>query len=303
MTFSTLLQESPLILTECAIAERLRRRTDIELHPLLFNTVLIYEEIGRQRLEEIYFSYLSIAQNANLPMLLCAPTWRVNQNTIEEANAPVGINRDAVAFMQNFRKRHGDDSSKVVVGALLAPKNDCYLPQQALNRQAAYEYHAWQVAELACVDTEVLIAQTMPAVGEALGMAQRLAESGKAYIISFVINRYGRVLDGTPLVQAMDEIDQNVSLRPSGYMVNCVYPTFLQAQSQSSKFFQRLIGIQANSSSKDHDQLDGSDILLQDSLSDWGKYMLELHQQYGVKILGGCCGTNDKYLQYLVDSL
>ena len=86
-------------------------------------------------------------------------------------------------------------------------------------------------------------------------------------------------------------------------MVNCVYPTFLDAENQPEGFFRRLIGIQANASSKDHDQLDGSEILQQDPLVDWGRNMLELHRNFGVKILGGCCGTDHTYLQYLVDSL
>jgi methionine synthase I (cobalamin-dependent) len=29
--------------------------------------------------------------------------------------------------------------------------------------------------------------------------------------------------------------------------------------------------------------------------------MLRLNTEFGVKILGGCCGTDDTYLQYLVD--
>ena len=66
---------------------------------------------------------------------------------------------------------------------------------------------------------------------------------------------------------------------------------------------QRLIGIQANSSSKDHAQLDGAEELQQDPLSDWGREMLQLNKEYGVKILGGCCGTDHTYLRYLAESL
>ena len=86
-------------------------------------------------------------------------------------------------------------------------------------------------------------------------------------------------------------------------MINCVYPTFLDAENQSPDFFKRLIGIQANASSKDHDQLDGSKQLQRDQLTDWGKNMLHLHKDHGVKILGGCCGTDHTYLRYLAESL
>jgi homocysteine S-methyltransferase len=31
--------------------------------------------------------------------------------------------------------------------------------------------------------------------------------------------------------------------------------------------------------------------------------MIELNKEYGVKILGGCCGTNYKHLQYIFDNI
>ncbi len=303
MSFNKILAESPLILTECAISERLRRWPDIEIHPFLFNTPLIYDTNGRKRLEEIYDSYLKVAKEANLPILLCAPTWRVDKERVKEAGAPQSINRDAVAFMNRLKAQHTSDNSKVTTGALLAPKNDCYSPGSALERKQAANFHSWQIDELIEADTEVIIAQTMPAVSESLGMADRLALYDTPYIISFVISRFGRVLDGTPLVEAIDRIDQTVAKPPAGYMVNCVYPTFLDSENQSPDFFERLVGIQANASSKDHDQLDGSERLQQDPLPDWGENMLQLHKKYGVKILGGCCGTDHTYLRYLTELL
>jgi methionine synthase I (cobalamin-dependent) len=39
---------------------------------------------------------------------------------------------------------------------------------------------------------------------------------------------------------------------------------------------------------------------LQDSREDWVAEMLKLNRHYGVKILGGCCGTDDSYLRDLV---
>lgn len=303
MTFSKLLTGSPLILTECAISERLRRRPDVTIHPILFNAPLIYETNGGKRLEEIYDSYLKVAKEANLPILLCAPTWRVDKKRVYEAGAPPSINRDAVAFMKRFTVRHTSDDPEVITGALLAPKNDCYSPGSALERSQAAAFHSWQIDELIEADAEVIIAQTMPSVGESLGMADRLALYDTPYIISFVINRFGRVLDGTPLAEAIDRIDQAVVKPPAGYMVNCVYPTFLDGENQSPDFFTRLIGIQANASSKDHDQLDGSEHIQQDPLPDWGQNMIQLHSRYGVKILGGCCGTDHRYLRYLTELL
>ena len=303
MTFSKLLKLHNTILSECAVSERLRRLPDLKLHPTLFNTPLIYDRNGRQQLAEIYHSYIEVAREGKFPLLLCAPTWRVDKSRIEEAGVPRSINNDAVEFIKGLKDRYTVTDSLIIAGALLAPRNDCYSPEAALGRKESAEVHSWQIDQLVDSAAEVIIAQTMPAVSESLGMADRLGSSAKPYVISFVIDRTARVLDNTPLAEAIDIIDQEVACPPAGYMVNCVYPTFLRADQQPSALFRRLIGIQANSSSKDHAQLDGAEELQQDPLTDWGRDMLQLNKEYGVKILGGCCGTDHTYLRYLAESL
>jgi len=301
MDFVTTLELAPIILTECAISERLRRRTDIELHPTLFNTPLIYEETGRRRLIEIYGEYRDIALRAHLPILLCAPTWRIDRERIGAAGFDKSMNRDALRFMLEFADTRHHSVSPLLIGGLIGPKNDCYTPEASPAREVSAAYHSWQIDQLAEGGASVIVAQTIPSVGEGWGMADALGRSGIPYIISFVTDRYGRVLDSTPLGQAIHMIDNGTAHPPAGYMVNCVYPTFLCAKDQPAGFFDRLIGIQANASSRDHDQLDGSEQLQQDPLSDWGNHMVELNRQYGVKILGGCCGTDNRYLSYLAE--
>ena len=83
-------------------------------------------------------------------------------------------------------------------------------------------------------------------------------------------------------------------------MINCSYPSFLNADKQPRSIFSRLVGFIANASSLDQSELDGIDTLKVDDISDWGNRMIELNTKYGVKILGGCCGTNARHLQYIV---
>jgi S-methylmethionine-dependent homocysteine/selenocysteine methylase len=300
MNFLDQLEAASCMLTEAAIAERLRRREDVQLHPTLFNTPLIYDENGRRALADIYGQYREIAREAGLPVLLCAPTWRVDRHRIAEAGFEQGLNRDAVSFMQDLQSRWQDVDSPLFVGGLIGPQNDCYRASEALSAVEAETYHAWQVAELADAGVDVVVGQTFPAVSEALGVARACASAGVTSLISFVINRRGLVLDGTPIAEAVAQIDDETDASPAGYMVNCVFPTFLLPEKQPSFLFSRLIGIQANASSLDHEQLDGSTFLKQDAMEDWGECMLALNSVYGVKILGGCCGTDDKYLRYLV---
>ena len=65
----------------------------------------------------------------------------------------------------------------------------------------------------------------------------------------------------------------------------------------------RLIGFQANASSLDHSQLDSAGTLQTDDISGWGNLMIELNKKFGIKILGGCCGTSYEHLQYIVQNV
>lgn len=38
-----------------------------------------------------------------------------------------------------------------------------------------------------------------------------------------------------------------------------------------------------------------------ESVYDWGDEMLALNRRHGVKILGGCCGTGEEHLHYIVN--
>lgn len=40
-----------------------------------------------------------------------------------------------------------------------------------------------------------------------------------------------------------------------------------------------------------------------DDISDWGERMIELNRRFGVRILGGCCGTRLEHLQYIVNNI
>ena len=84
-------------------------------------------------------------------------------------------------------------------------------------------------------------------------------------------------------------------------MINCAYPSFVNADSQPEAVLSRLIGYQANASSLDHSDLDCAENLHADDIQDWGRRLIELNKKYDVRILGGCCGTGANHLQYIVD--
>ena len=296
---SQLLAENSLILAEGAIAEQLRRFPEVELHPTLFNTPLIYgPENSRSRMTALYREYLDIASRAGLPLLLTAPTWRLDAGRVSEAGVPPSINTDAVNYLCQVRDSF-PSRREVLVGALIGPRGDCYRPEQSPPAEEAERFHTPQSEEPAAPRAEFLLAQTMPSVREALGIARAAGKTGKPYLISFCARPDGSILDGTRLDEAMDTIDRSVDSPPLGYSVNCTHPSFFLDSYQPGSL-KRLVGIQANGSSKDVTQLDGATQTQADPVDDWARAMLSFHQRHGVKILGGCCGTSAKHFERLV---
>mgnify|MGYP001820657177 FL=1 len=298
-----LIEDSPLILMEAAIVEQLRRSGNLKLHQSLVNAPLIYDGKGRAALSKLYQSYIDIAAEAELPFLMCTPTWRANKSRVFRSNVSHSINTDASSFMKAIRDLQDNSNLAIKIGGMMGCKNDCYLPDEGLSIADSERFHSWQVEQLADAGVDFLIAETLPNIAEATGIAKAMATTGLPYTISFVINRNGNVLDGTGLSEAIDFIDSNTSIKPLGYMVNCAYPSFLSAESQPEELFARLIGCQANASSLDHCELDDSDALSVEEVSEWGDAMLGLNREYGIKILGGCCGTGREHLRYIVDHI
>ena len=298
-----LIEDSPLILMEAAIVEQLRRSGSLKLHQSLVNAPLIYDDKGRAALSKLYQSYIDIAAEAELPFLMCTPTWRANKSRVFRSNVSHSINTDASSFMKAIRDLQDNSNLAIKIGGMMGCKNDCYLPDEGLSIADSERFHSWQVEQLADAGVDFLIAETLPNIAEATGIAKAMATTGLPYTISFVINRNGNVLDGTGLSEAIDFIDSNTSIKPLGYMVNCAYPSFLSAELQPEELFARLIGCQANASSLDHCELDNSDALSVEEVSEWGDAMLGLNREYGIKILGGCCGTGREHLRYIVDHI
>ena len=284
---------------EASIVESLRRSPDVSLDPVLVNAPLIYEETGRCVLAQLYQSYIDIAVAAGKPFLMCTPTWRTSHARVTESGIRAQINIDAVTFLHDLREANDAWRGNIKIGGMIGCKNDCYKPEEALSAADAEHFHDWQLGQLKRGGVDFLIAETLPNVQEAIGIARAMEKTGLPYIISFVISRDGRVLDGTNLETAMATIDAATHEHPLGFMVNCAYPSFLCAQSQPPAVFDRLIGYQANASSLDHCDLDGADELHRESTAEWGRLMLSLNRDYDVKILGGCCGTGARHLRYI----
>ena len=85
MGICDLLNQSPFMLMEAAVIEALEHSGETHLHPQLENALLIYRETDQAVLSAVYQEFIDIARHANVPLVLCTPTWRANRERLHEA--------------------------------------------------------------------------------------------------------------------------------------------------------------------------------------------------------------------------
>ena len=297
------------VLMEGAVVERVRRGAPSLFDPLLANASLVYDDAGRSTLRQIYSEYIDIGRMHGLPLLSLAPTWRANPDRLAaSAFAGRDLNGDAVRFLQEIRSGSGEYAAQVYIGGLMGCRGDAYKPQEALSREAARAFHAVQAGALSGAGADYLMASTMPEIHEALGIADALASTGCPYLVSFIVRPSGRLLDGTALDEAMSRIDDQVVPRPLGYLVNCVHSSVMESTlaaplGRRALKSGRLLGLQANTSSRSPEELEGSEELMGEDPDAFASEMCALRTQFGLRLLGGCCGTDGGHITALARGL
>lgn len=300
---------SDIIITEGSVIERIRRDPELHLDPYIENASFIYDDDARMALKRIYKEYLDIGLRHNLPMIILTPTWRANQKRIESAGYSVmNVNCDNARFLNCIRKEYGDYASKIFIGGLTGPSGDAYKAEEALGLEDAEVFHRFQIEKLAASKVDFLIASTIPALSEARGIARVMSHMALPYIISFVIDKQGKLLDGTSLDEAISTIDSTLSNPPSFYMINCVHSSVYteaarRISSPGRSLSKRLLGIQANTSRLSHSELDGRSELDSEPSEKFAAQMACLPEKFGARILGGCCGTDNTHIEALAEKI
>ncbi|MBJ6802687.1 homocysteine S-methyltransferase family protein [Geomonas propionica] len=308
-TIDTFLSRYPFILGEGAVIERLRRMKGLELDPFVVNSAFIYHDEKRRALEGICREYLDIGCQAGLPLLMSTPTWRASRERIAAAGLDgTDLNGDNAAFLEGLRQSYQGYADKILICGLMSCKGDAYHPAEALPEHQAAEYHAWQAEKLAATTVDFLLAATLPALSEATGLALALARTGKPYMVSFVVRPTGTLLDGTPLKEAIAAIDAVANPKPLGFMINCTHVTFarsalLHETNSSAEVRRRIIGLLANTAALSPEDLDNSSSLVEQEPEAFGASVAAMGMELGLKILGGCCGTDGRHLSALATRL
>jgi homocysteine S-methyltransferase len=309
LPFAEFFEKSRCILGEGAVIERLRRSSAFDLDPQIVNSAFIYDKGKKAAISRIYQQYLDIGLKYNLPMLISTPTWRASQERIKNAGYEKrDVNGDNFRFLDGLRKSYGEYADKIVICGLLSCRGDAYNQAEALGANEANRFHAWQAKKLAEAGVDFLLAATLPALSEAIGLATALGATGKPYIISFVLRAEGTLLDRIPLQDAISIIDSAAQPKPLAYMANCTHASIFKSAFRHAAHFsdtvgKRVTGLLANTAALEPEALDNSAELVEEDPLTFGKSVAGLHRDPGMKILGGCCGTDERHIECLAKRL
>jgi homocysteine S-methyltransferase len=275
--------------------------------PHFASFVLLGSEEGRARLRDYYERYLAIARRHGHGLILDSPTWRANRDWGEklgyDASSLERVNKLSIELLERLRDAWETAETPIVIAGVIGPRGDGYAAGR-MSAEEAEDYHAAQTAAFAETEADMAAAYTLNYVEEAIGVARAARALGMPCSISFTVETDGKLVGGSTLREAVETVDRETDASPAYYMINCAHPThFEQALSADEPWMGRLFGAKANASTKSHAELDESKTLDSGDPLDLGRRYRKLRETYpGLRILGGCCGTDDLHVAAICEA-
>jgi S-methylmethionine-dependent homocysteine/selenocysteine methylase len=261
--------------------------------------VLLDDADGLEALREYYASYVALARERGVGIILDTPTWRANADWGARlgysAEGLADINRRGVALLEELREEGGDPT--LVISGCVGPRGDGYRVDDAMDPDEAERYHSAQIRTLADTTAELVTAYTLTYAGEAIGVVRAAQAAGIPSVVSFTVETDGRLPDGRPLGEAVLAVDEATDAGAAYFMINCAHPTHFEDVLEG-QWLKRVRGIRANASSKSHAELDEStDLDSGDPAALAAHYAALRPLLPELTVVGGCCGTDMRHIR------
>ena len=294
------------ILTEGAVGQRVEREFFQKPNADISYASLLYDPDGRAALSAVYGSYLQVAEDYHLPILLFTNTRRANKDRVLRSSySDKNMMRDFTNFLRELASAY---TCQTYIGGMMGCRGNAYSGTEGMDTEEAVAFHAWQLDRFDLDSLDFLIAGIMPSLPEAVGMARVMGPSNLPYIISLMVNREGTLLDGNTIHKAIETIDASVQPNPLCYITNCVHPMILKEalskkENRTDAVKSRFLGIQANAAYLSPEELDNHATLQTTAPKALAADFLSLHTAFPLKIYGGCCGTDNSHLVEMIKRL
>jgi homocysteine S-methyltransferase len=264
---------------------------------------LLRTDDGRGLLRSYFEEYAAIAERAGAGLRLESPTWRANPDwgaiLDDDAASLDEANRAAIAFLQEIADDWSDRVDGTRIVGMIGPRGDGYAAGSGSTPDEAADYHGAQVSSFAAAGADEVAALTMTDANEAVGVSRAAEAAGIPAVISFTVETDGRMPDGMPLGEAVQQVDAQAP--PAYFMVNCAHPEHvLPAFQGAGSWAERIRGVRSNASTQSHAELDEAETLDEGDLD----VLLPAHRRLeehlpALEIVGGCCGTDARHVAAL----
>jgi S-methylmethionine-dependent homocysteine/selenocysteine methylase len=264
---------------------------------------LVDDGPGREVLAAYYDGYAAIAAKAGAGLLLESATWRANADWGTrlgyDPEALRRVNAGAIELLGRLRDRYAQDVADIVVSGQVGPRAAGDATNGGVDPDDAAQYHLPQVQAFADAGADQVTALTLATTGEAVGVTRAARRVGLPVAISFTVGVDGRLPDGTPLHQAVVDVD--AAAAPDYFMVNCAHPRHVApATSATGSWRERLLGMRYNASTMSHAELDEATELDRGDLDLLVDGHLAVRRDVpALVVLGGCCGTDAAHVARL----
>jgi homocysteine S-methyltransferase len=263
--------------------------------------ILLEDPTGVDVLRAYYTSYLEIAAQHGVGIVLDTPTWRANPDWGDRlgysAAELADVDRRGVALLDELRAT-ADGVTHVIISGCIGPRGDGYRVDNEMTAEETQRYHEPQVATFADTAADLVSALTLTYAGEAVGVAHAAEKAGIPSVISFTVETDGRLPSGQSLREAIEEVDDQTHGAVAYFMINCAHPThFAHVLEGNGNWRARIRGLRANASEKSHAELDEADELDSGDPVALARQYRELQTRLpSLTVVGGCCGTDHRHV-------
>jgi homocysteine S-methyltransferase len=190
------------------------------------------------------------------------------------------------------------DRPTFVLGSM-APLEDCYTPEDVPSIEELEDEHTQIANWLAEEKVDAILVETVNSVEEAKYMAHAASQTGLPFLVSFLVDEKGRLLDGRFVSEAV-----NVTDIPGRVAVglNCrPIQTMDEALAHLTSTYAGPVLLYPNGFGEPHEDQGWCFHENEDTMENFLAYAQEWYEE-GAKIIGGCCGTTPAYIQALSES-